>query len=147
MVKAVTLEGSGLFVPVISYSLMKVPIKRKQENMADMMNVRLSSQAAAAQWGEGALLSFNGDEAHLHLAAGQEKEALRAIQRGAPDASSRAASSASNLVGEGGMGTSLRLCPGLLCRQGVRELDFGEQSSRRPANWPPCSKRPTGCAR
>jgi hypothetical protein len=61
---------------------MKVPIKRKQENMADMMNVRLSSQAAAAHWGEGALLSFNGDEAHLHLAAGQEKEALRAIQRG-----------------------------------------------------------------
>ena len=51
--------------------------------MADMMNVRLSSQAAAAQWGEGALLSFNGDEAHLHLAAGQEKEALRAIQRAA----------------------------------------------------------------
>ena len=47
--------------------------------MADMMNVRLSSQAAAAHWGEGALLSFNGDEAHLHLAAGQEKEALRAI--------------------------------------------------------------------
>ena len=58
-------------MPVISLFVDESANKRKQENMADMMNVRLSSQAAAAHWGEGALLSFNGDEAHLHLGSGQ----------------------------------------------------------------------------
>lgn len=78
--------------------------------MADMMNVRLSSQAAAAQWGEGALLSFNGDEAHLHLAAGQEKEALRAIQRAARRLESSGIKRI-KLVGEGGMGSVVTPLP------------------------------------
>ena len=79
--------------------------------MADMMNVRLSSQAAAAHWGEGALLSFNGDEAHLHLAAGQEKEALRAIQRGARRLESSGIKRI-KLVGEGWNGERRYACIG-----------------------------------
>lgn len=52
--------------------------------MADMMKVALSTQAAAAHWGEGAQLSFNGDEALIHLgAAGQETDVLRTVQRAA----------------------------------------------------------------
>lgn len=52
--------------------------------MADMMKVALSTQAAAAYWGEGAQLSFNGEEALIHLgAAGQQKDVLRTVQRAA----------------------------------------------------------------
>ncbi|WP_324057096.1 aminopeptidase PepB [Aeromonas caviae] len=101
--------------------------------MADMMNVRLSSQAAAAQWGEGALLSFNGDEAHLHLAAGQEKEALRAIQRGARRLESSGIKRI-KLVGEGWNGERrYAFAQGFYAAKGVRELDFGEQSAQEAA--------------
>ncbi|BDN92809.1 aminopeptidase [Aeromonas caviae] len=101
--------------------------------MADMMNVRLSSQAAAAQWGEGALLSFNGDEAHLHLAAGQEKEALRAIQRGARRLESSGIKRI-KLVGEGWNGERrYAFAQGFYAAKGVRELDFGEQSDQEAA--------------
>ena len=101
--------------------------------MADMMNVRLSSQAAAAQWGEGALLSFNGDEAHLHLAAGQEKEALRVIQRGARRLESSGIKRI-KLVGEGWNGERrYAFAQGFYAAKGVRELDFGEQSEQEAA--------------
>ncbi|MBL0484323.1 aminopeptidase PepB [Aeromonas caviae] len=101
--------------------------------MADMMNVRLSSQAAAAQWGEGALLSFNGDEAHLHLAAGQEKEALRAIQRGARRLESSGIKRI-KLVGEGWNGERrYAFAQGFYAAKGVRELDLGEQSEQEAA--------------
>ncbi|MBL0647268.1 aminopeptidase PepB [Aeromonas caviae] len=101
--------------------------------MADMMNVRLSSQAAAAHWGEGALLSFNGDEAHLHLAAGQEKEALRAIQRGARRLESSGIKRI-KLVGEGWNGERrYAFAQGFYAAKGVRELDFGEQSEQEVA--------------
>ncbi|WP_236749324.1 aminopeptidase PepB, partial [Aeromonas caviae] len=101
--------------------------------MADMMNVRLSSQAAAAHWGEGALLSFNGDEAHLHLAAGQEKEALRAIQRGARRLESSGIKRI-KLVGEGWNGERrYAFAQGFYAAKGVRELDFGEQSEQEAA--------------
>ena len=101
--------------------------------MADMMNVRLSSQAAAAHWGEGALLSFNGDEAHLHLAAGQEKEALRVIQRGARRLESSGIKRI-KLVGEGWNGERrYAFAQGFYAAKGVRELDFGEQSDQEAA--------------
>ena len=101
--------------------------------MADMMNVRLSSQAAAAHWGEGALLSFNGDEAHLHLAAGQEKEALRAIQRGARRLESSGIKRV-KLVGEGWNGERrYAFAQGFYAAKGDRELDFGEQSDQEAA--------------
>ena len=101
--------------------------------MADMMNVRLSSQAAAAHWGEGALLSFNGDEAHLHLAAGQEKEALRVIQRGARRLESSGIKRV-KLVGEGWNGERrYAFAQGFYAAKGVRELDFGEQSEQEAA--------------
>ncbi|MER0460071.1 MULTISPECIES: aminopeptidase PepB [Aeromonas] len=101
--------------------------------MADMMNVRLSSQAAAAQWGEGALLSFNGDEAHLHLAAGQEKEALRAIQRAARRLESSGIKRV-KLVGEGWNGERrYAFAQGFYAAKGVRELDLGEQSEQEAA--------------
>ena len=101
--------------------------------MADMMNVRLSSQAAAAQWGEGALLSFNGDEAHLHLAAGQEKEALRAIQRAARRLESSGIKRI-KLVGEGWNGERrYAFAQGFYAAKGVRELDLGEQSEQEAA--------------
>ena len=99
--------------------------------MADMMNVRLSSQAAAPHWGEGALLSFNGDEAHLHLGAGsQEKEALRAIQRGARRLESSGIKRV-RLVGEGwDLERRYAFSQGFYAAKGVRELDFGEQSDK-----------------
>ncbi|MFQ2476767.1 aminopeptidase PepB [Aeromonas caviae] len=101
--------------------------------MADMMNVRLSSQAAAAQWGEGALLSFNEDEAHLHLAAGQEKEALRAIQRAARRLESSGIKRI-KLVGEGWNGERrYAFAQGFYAAKGVRELDLGEQSEQEAA--------------
>ena len=52
--------------------------------MADMMKVLLSAQAAAAVWGEGALLSFSGEETLIHLGAtAQQQDRLRTIQRAA----------------------------------------------------------------
>lgn len=101
--------------------------------MADMMNVRLSSQAAAAHWGEGALLSFNGDEAHLHLGCGQEKEALRAIQRAARRLEASGIKRV-KLVGEGWNGERrYAFAQGFYAAKGVRELDFGEQSDQEAA--------------
>ena len=97
--------------------------------MADMMKVALSTQAAAAHWGEGAQLSFNGDEALIHLgAAGQEKDVLRTVQR----AARRLESSGIKRVTLAGEGWDLErryaFAQGFYAAKGARELDFGQQS-------------------
>ncbi|WP_322864008.1 aminopeptidase PepB [Aeromonas allosaccharophila] len=97
--------------------------------MADMMKVALSTQAAAAHWGEGAQLSFNGDEALIHLgAAGQEKDVLRTVQR----AARRLESSGIKRVTLAGEGWDLErryaFAQGFYAAKGTRELDFGQQS-------------------
>ncbi len=97
--------------------------------MADMMKVALSTQAAAAYWGEGAQLSFNGDEALIHLgAAGQEKDVLRTVQR----AARRLESSGIKRVTLAGEGWDLErryaFAQGFYAAKGARELDFGQQS-------------------
>ena len=97
--------------------------------MADMMKVALSTQAAAAHWGEGAQLSFNGDEALIHLgAAGQEKDVLRTVQR----AARRLESSGIKRVTLAGDGWDLErryaFAQGFYAAKGARELDFGQQS-------------------
>ncbi|MFE8709177.1 aminopeptidase PepB [Aeromonas allosaccharophila] len=97
--------------------------------MADMMKVALSTQAAAAHWGEGAQLSFNGDEALIHLgAAGQEKDILRTVQR----AARRLESSGIKRVTLAGEGWDLErryaFAQGFYAAKGARELDFGKQS-------------------
>ncbi|MCF7717025.1 aminopeptidase PepB [Aeromonas jandaei] len=97
--------------------------------MADMMKVGLSTQAAAAHWGEGALLSFNGDEATIHLGAlSVEKEVLRAVQR----AARRLESSGIKRVALAGEGWDLErryaFAQGFYAAKGARELDFGQQS-------------------
>lgn len=116
--------------------------------MADMMNVRLSSQAAAAHWGEGALLSFNGDEAHLHLGSGgQEKEALRAIQRGARRLESSGIKRV-KLVGEGwDRERRYAFAQGFYAAKGGASSTLVSSQRRRPVSWKPCSRRPAGCAR
>ncbi|WP_041207421.1 aminopeptidase PepB [Aeromonas jandaei] len=97
--------------------------------MADMMKVGLSTQAAAAHWGEGALLSFNGDEATIHLGAlSVEKDVLRAVQR----AARRLESSGIKQVALAGEGWDLErryaFAQGFYAAKGARELDFGQQS-------------------
>ncbi|QWL57672.1 aminopeptidase PepB [Aeromonas jandaei] len=97
--------------------------------MADMMKVGLSTQAAAAHWGEGALLSFNGDEATIHLGAlSVEKDVLRAVQR----AARRLESSGIKRVALAGEGWDLErryaFAQGFYAAKGARELDFGQQS-------------------
>ncbi|MGL4249621.1 MAG: aminopeptidase PepB [Aeromonas sp.] len=97
--------------------------------MADMMKVGLSTQAAAAHWGEGALLSFNGDEATIHLGTlSQEKEVLRLVQR----AARRCESSGIRRVVLAGEGWDLErryaFAQGFYAAKGDRELDVGEQS-------------------
>ena len=115
--------------------------------MADMMNVRLSSQAAAAHWGEGALLSFNGDEAHLHLGSGQEKEALRAIQRGARRLESSGIKRV-KLVGEGWNGERrYAFAQGFYAAKGFASSISASRATRRLPSWLPCSKQPAGCAK
>ncbi|MCS3460076.1 aminopeptidase PepB [Aeromonas sp. BIGb0445] len=93
--------------------------------MAEMMNVVLSTQAAAAHWGEGALLSFNGDETLVHL----DKEPLRAIQR----AGRRLESSGIKRVRLAGEAWDLErrfaFAQGFYAAKGERALEFGEQSA------------------
>lgn len=116
--------------------------------MADMMNVRLSSQAAAAHWGEGALLSFNGDEAHLHLGrGGQEKEALRAIQRGARRLESSGIKRV-KLVGEGWDRERRSPSPrAFTLPRACASSTLVSSQRRRLVSWKPCSRRLAGCAR
>ncbi|HEH9398973.1 TPA: aminopeptidase PepB [Aeromonas sobria] len=97
--------------------------------MANMMNVALSTQAAAAHWGEGALLSFNGDRADIHLVSvSQEKDALRAIQRAARRFESTGIKRV-KLVGEGwDLERRFAFAQGFYAAKGVRELDVGQQS-------------------
>ncbi|PKQ80330.1 aminopeptidase [Aeromonas sobria] len=97
--------------------------------MANMMNVALSTQAAAAHWGEGALLSFNGDRAGIHLGSvSQEKDALRAIQRAARRFESTGIKRV-KLVGEGwDLERRFAFAQGFYAAKGVRELDVGQQS-------------------
>ncbi len=97
--------------------------------MADMMKVLLSTQAAAAHWGEGALLSFNDDQVLIHLdLARQEPDALRAIQR----AGLRLESTGIKRVKLAGDAWDLErryaFAQGFYAAKGVRELDLGEQS-------------------
>jgi PepB aminopeptidase len=97
--------------------------------MADMMKVLLSTQAAAAHWGEGALLSFNDDQVLIHLdLARQEPDALRAIQR----AGRRLESTGIKRVKLAGDAWDLErryaFAQGFYAAKGVRELDLGEQS-------------------
>ncbi|MFU1552698.1 aminopeptidase PepB [Aeromonas sp. A04] len=97
--------------------------------MADMMKVLLSTQAAAAHWGEGALLSFNDDQVLIHLdLARQEPDALRAIQR----AGRRLESTGIKRVKLAGDAWDLErryaFVQGFYAAKGVRELDLGEQS-------------------
>ncbi|MBV7598198.1 aminopeptidase PepB [Aeromonas sp. sia0103] len=93
--------------------------------MADMMNVRLSAQAAAAVWGEGALLSFSGDETLIHL----DKDALRTIQRAARRLESTGIKRVS-LAGEGwDLERRYAFAQGFYAAKGQRELHFGEQSA------------------
>ncbi|MER0509962.1 aminopeptidase PepB [Aeromonas veronii] len=97
--------------------------------MADMMKVALSTQAAAAYWGEGAQLSFNGDEALIHLGgAGQEKDVLRTVQRAARRLESSGIKRVM-LVGEGwDLERRYAFAQGFYAAKGARELDFGQQS-------------------
>ena len=131
MVKAVTLEGAAFFVPVISLFVDEVPIKRKQENMADMMNVQLSTQVAAAVWGEGAQLSFSGDQALIHLGGVlQEQDVLRTVQRAARRLESTGIKQV-RLAGEGwDLERRYAFAQGFYAAKGVRELDFGEQNGQ-----------------
>ncbi len=131
MVKAVTLEGAAFFVPVISLFVDEVPIKRKQENMADMMNVQLSTQVAAAVWGEGAQLSFSGDQALIHLGSVlQEQDVLRTVQRAARRLESTGIKQV-RLAGEGwDLERRYAFAQGFYAAKGVRELDFGEQNGQ-----------------
>ncbi|MCH7346750.1 aminopeptidase PepB [Aeromonas sp. MR7] len=97
--------------------------------MADMMKVLLSTQAAAAHWGEGALLSFNDDQVLIHLdLARQEPDAQRAIQR----AGRRLESTGIKRVKLAGDAWDLErryaFAQGFYAAKGVRELDLGEQS-------------------
>ncbi|MGY3892657.1 aminopeptidase PepB [Aeromonas enterica] len=97
--------------------------------MADMMKVLLSTQAAATQWGEGALLSFNDDQVLIHLdLARQEPDVLRAIQR----AGRRLESTGIKRVKLAGEAWDLErryaFAQGFYAAKGVRELDLGEQS-------------------
>jgi PepB aminopeptidase len=97
--------------------------------MADMMKVLLSTQAAATQWGEGALFSFNDDQVLIHLdLARQEPDVLRAIQR----AGRRLESTGIKRVKLAGEAWDLErryaFAQGFYAAKGVRELDLGEQS-------------------
>ena len=98
--------------------------------MADMMKVLLSAQAAAAVWGEGALLSFSGEETLIHLGAtAQQQDALRTIQRAARRLESSGIKRVS-LVGEGwDLERRYAFAQGFYAAKGQRELDFGEQSA------------------
>ena len=96
--------------------------------MADMMKVALSTQAAAAHWGEGAQLSFNGDEALIHLgAAGQEKDVLRTVQRAARRLESSGIKRVTLAGEEWDLERRYAFAQGFYAAKGARELDFGQQ--------------------
>ncbi|PJG59439.1 aminopeptidase PepB [Aeromonas cavernicola] len=97
--------------------------------MADMMNVRLSLQAAAAHWGNGAQLSFNDDQSHIHVgSARHEKEVLRIVQRAARRLESSGIKRVT-LVGDAwDLERRYAFAQGFYAAKGVRELDFGAQS-------------------
>lgn len=98
--------------------------------MADMMKVGLSTQAAAAHWGEGALLSFNGDGALIHLdPVCQENEVLRAIQRAARRLESTGIKRITLAGGGWDLERRYAFAQGFYAAKGERELDFGEQPS------------------
>jgi PepB aminopeptidase len=98
--------------------------------MADMMNVRLSTQAAAAHWGEGALLSFSDDQALIHQGPiSQDKDTLRVIQRAARRLESTGIKRVT-LVGEGwDLERRYAFAQGFYAAKGQRELAFGEQTA------------------
>ncbi|WP_139478499.1 aminopeptidase PepB [Aeromonas veronii] len=97
--------------------------------MADMMKVALSTQAAAAHWGEGAQLSFNGDEALIHLgAAGQQKDVLRTVQRAARRLESSGIKRVTLAGEEWDLERRYAFAQGFYAAKGTRELDFGQQS-------------------
>ncbi|WP_042013200.1 aminopeptidase PepB [Aeromonas fluvialis] len=97
--------------------------------MADMMKVALSTQAAAAHWGEGALLSFNGDEAQIHLGAvGQEKDALRIVQRAARRLESTGIKRVTLMGEDWDLERRFAFAQGFYAAKGERELDIGQQS-------------------
>ncbi|MGS3152807.1 aminopeptidase PepB [Aeromonas sanarellii] len=99
--------------------------------MADMMNVQLSTQVAAAVWGEGAQLSFSGDQALIHLGGVlQEQDVLRTVQRAARRLESTGIKQV-RLVGEGwDLERRYAFAQGFYAAKGVRELDFGEQNGQ-----------------
>ncbi|WP_429176176.1 aminopeptidase PepB [Aeromonas salmonicida] len=97
--------------------------------MADMMNICLSLQAAAAHWGEGAQLSFNGDEARIHLGAiAQENDALRTIQRAARRLESSGIKRVKLVGDDWDLERRYAFAQGFYAAKGARELDFGPQS-------------------
>ncbi|MGL5451731.1 MAG: aminopeptidase PepB [Aeromonas sp.] len=97
--------------------------------MADMMKVALSTQAAAAHWGVGAQLSFNGDEAQIHIARmGLEKEVLRTIQRAARRLESSGIKRVTLVGAEWDLERRFAFSQGFYAAKGDRELDFGEQT-------------------
>jgi PepB aminopeptidase len=97
--------------------------------MADMMNIRLSLQAAAAHWGEGAQLSFNGDETRIHLGAiAQENDALRTIQRAARRLESSGIKRVKLVGDDWDLERRYAFAQGFYAAKGARELDFGPQS-------------------
>ncbi|GAA0440533.1 aminopeptidase PepB [Aeromonas salmonicida] len=97
--------------------------------MADMMNIRLSLQAAAAHWGEGAQLSFNGDETRIHLGAiAQEDDALRTIQRAARRLESSGIKRVKLVGYDWDLERRYAFAQGFYAAKGTRELDFGPQS-------------------
>ncbi|WP_421189336.1 aminopeptidase PepB [Aeromonas sanarellii] len=99
--------------------------------MADMMNVQLSTQVAAAVWGEGAQLSFSGDQALIHLGSVlQEQDVLRTVQRAARRLESTGIKQV-RLAGEGwDLERRYAFAQGFYAAKGVRELDFGEQNGQ-----------------
>lgn len=97
--------------------------------MADMMNICLSLQAAAAHWGEGAQLSFNGDEARIHLGAiAQEDDTLRTIQRAARRLESSGIKRVKLAGDDWDLERRYAFAQGFYAAKGTRELDFGPQS-------------------
>ncbi|MBZ6071109.1 aminopeptidase PepB [Aeromonas schubertii] len=94
--------------------------------MAELMNVLLTTTPAPAVWGAGALLSFEGECARIHL----EGDPLRAVQR----AARRLESSGIRQVRLAGQGWDLErrfaFAQGFYAAKGDRELDFGEQSEQ-----------------
>ncbi|KUE80208.1 aminopeptidase PepB [Aeromonas schubertii] len=94
--------------------------------MAELMNVLLTTTPAPAVWGAGALLSFEGETARIHL----EGDVLRAVQR----AARRLESSGIRQVRLAGQGWDLErrfaFAQGFYAAKGDRELDFGEQSEQ-----------------